>query len=298
MKHILNEAGLRIGLPLRLPHLRPLLLGITVVIGLTACGGSNDSPDDPTNPSDGTVDGGAIDGGNGGDGDTGGGNGDDGNAGGGNGDDGSAGSGAYAFDVTITNSMAAQPLSPMALITHSEDYQIFFLGQSASVPLEELSEGGSNQAFLAEAEGSEGVLSTVSGEGEILPGTSSTLRIQYTPSGEGMVYLAGVSMLVNTNDAIMAWQRIPISSLAVNETKRFVAFTYDTGTELNTETAETIPGPAAGGEGFAEERDDIIDAVLVHPSVVTADDGLSTSALSGIHKWDHPSVSVQIQRVQ
>ncbi|HFQ61119.1 MAG TPA: hypothetical protein ENK39_02315, partial [Epsilonproteobacteria bacterium] len=73
--------------------------------------------------------------------------------------------------------------------------------------------------------------------------------------------------------------------------------TYDAGTEANSELASTIPGPAGGGEGFNAARDDK-DFVSVHEGVVTKDDGLSTSALTQMHKWDNPAASVSIERVK
>ena len=44
-------------------------------------------------------------------------------------------------------------------------------------------------------------------------------------------------------------------------------------------------------------RDDV-DFVAMHPGVVTADDGLSSSVLTGEHKFDNPALSVKIMRMQ
>lgn len=88
--------------------------------------------------------------------------------------------------------------------------------------------------------------------------------------------------------------------------------TWDAGTEANTETAATMPGPAAsaaggGGEaaGYDVVRDDLADAVRLHQGVVTsanADDpsreGLSTSVLTEAHRFDFPTSRVVITRTR
>ena len=81
---------------------------------------------------------------------------------------------------------------------------------------------------------------------------------------------------------------------------KLTARAYDTGTEANTESADTVPGPAAGGgaqEGFNAARDDVRDAVFVHAGVITADDGLTSSTLSFTNRWDNPVMQVEIERL-
>ena len=91
-----------------------------------------------------------------------------------------------------------------------------------------------------------------------------------------------------------------ISNLMAGESISFTARSYDAGTEFNTETAASIPGPASGGagEGYNEARDDIADHVTMHPGVVSSDDGLSTSALSAGHKFDNPTLRITIARTE
>ena len=72
--------------------------------------------------------------------------------------------------------------------------------------------------------------------------------------------------------------------------------TYDAGTEANSESAGTVP--AQGGEGFNAVRDDSKGAVRLHSGVVSADDGLSTSSLKSINRFDNPTAKVVIKRIQ
>ena len=88
-----------------------------------------------------------------------------------------------------------------------------------------------------------------------------------------------------------------MSSLAVNESLSRTSFSYDAGTEANSEAAGTIPGPADSGEGFNEMRDDI-NRVAMHPGVVTQDDGLASSVLTSQYKFDNPVAQIVITRTQ
>jgi hypothetical protein len=169
----------------------------------------------------------------------------------------------------------------------------------ASEGLEILAEGGDNTMYLADADASDEVYTTASGAGIVMPGASETITVEVAESDLGTLSFSVVSMFVNTNDAIAAVNGRSIADMEVNDTMRFTALSYDTGTEANTETADTMPGPAAAGgvqEGFNAARDDVRDAVYVHPGVVTQDDGLASSALTQAHKWDHPAIQVHIER--
>lgn len=207
---------------------------------------------------------------------------------------------AVSYRVTPTNTTAAQPFSPVAIVLHDGSWSTFNLGDPASTELEMLAESGDNSALLAAAENMAGVFSAASGTGDIGPGESESIEVEVTESQIASLSLSLVSMLVNTNDAIAALNRIDISALNPNESMRVNALSYDTGTEANTETAATMPGPAAAGgaqEGFNTARDDVRDSVFVHAGVVTSTDGLTTSALSSIHRWDHPAIQIRVERL-
>ena len=77
---------------------------------------------------------------------------------------------------------------------------------------------------------------------------------------------------------------------------RFDSIAYDAGTEADTELAAEIPGPVGGGEGFNAARDDQGDRVSMHSGVISQDDGLVTSDLTGQHRFDNPVVRVLIER--
>ncbi|PSW04286.1 hypothetical protein C9J01_28405 [Photobacterium rosenbergii] len=197
------------------------------------------------------------------------------------------------FNVEVKNTAANQPLSPLAVIGHSSDYQLFTIGQPASEALEMLAESGDNSALLSEQ--ANGISLQVEGSGVILPASSDTVTVTMDTSVSP--YLSVASMLVNTNDGFVAETATDLASLAVGESVRIAMPVWDSGTEANDEAADTIPGPAAGGEGFNSERDDN-DRVSFHAGVISKDDGLDTSVLNATHRFLNPAAQLIITRTE
>lgn len=196
----------------------------------------------------------------------------------------------YSYTVTITNLTYAQPLSPLGVILHG-DNKMWMVGETSSLALEKLAEGGDNTDFLADVN----ALATNSSDGVILPGTMSTVNISTTD--RMATYFTAATMLVNTNDAFSGLTGIDISTIAVDGTKSWNLNVYDAGTELNSEAVGTIPGPADSGTGFDETRDDV-DFVAYHSGVVSQDDGLSSSVLTQAHRFDNPAIKLTITRTK
>jgi hypothetical protein len=200
-----------------------------------------------------------------------------------------------AYSVTVTNLTGNQPLSPLAAVVHFGGYTGWVIGTSASAGLENLAEGGDPTVFLAEAGGNSNVITTGSGSGIIVPGASDTVAL--TTVGSPDLRLTCATMLVNTNDAFAGIADVPVGALGIGESKRILVHPYDAGTEVNDETASTIPGPAGGGEGFNAERLDR-DFVSAHSGVVTGEDGLGTSVLDESHRFLSPVAEILVTRTQ
>lgn len=203
---------------------------------------------------------------------------------------------SYQYTVTVENLTANQPMSPLAVLTHNGDYQLFEVGKTASVELEHLAEGGSNAELIALMNSDDNVHQGVSGNGLVLPGTSDEVSITVDPSHYG--YLSVASMFVNTNDAFVGETGLSLKSLAVGESFEMRMNVWDSGTELNDELASTIPGPAGGGEGFNATRDDSNDVVTFHAGVISQDDGLANSALFANHRFLNPGAKITITRTE
>lgn len=203
-------------------------------------------------------------------------------------------SGNASFTIEAVNLTAGQPLSPLTVLIHDDSVKLFTIGAAASTELELLAEAGDNSQLLAALN----VPAKASGPAPLGPGASESLSLELSGSDSSGLRLSIVSMLVNTNDAITAVNGTAIETLAVGQSMTLNSMAYDTGTEANSETALTIPGPAGGGEGFNSARDDIRDQVTLHGGVVSVDDGLASSGLRQQHRWDNPVARFRITRTR
>lgn len=200
------------------------------------------------------------------------------------------------FEISVTNATNGQPLTPVAVVVHSAAYHPWELGSAASTGLEMLAEGGDVTQFIADADADVNVAATASStNGPFGPGAMESVMIDVEHNSNLQISLA--TMLANTNDAYTGLANVSIGDLMVGDSLTMMSHVYDAGTEGNTESAATMPGPAAGGEGFNAARDDT-DFVSIHAGVVTADDGLATSALDESHRWLGSAAKITITRTQ
>jgi len=215
----------------------------------------------------------------------------------------------YIFKVEVTNLTYAQPLSPPALVLHNDSYTLFAEGTTASIALEELAESGSNSTLLQEAQSYNSVFHTLSGDSIILPGSSQVFTLSLEADfdhdlggnlGDELdtLKLSLITMLVNTNDGFTGEKNIDLSSLEVNQYQTYNGPVWDSGTEENSESSDSIPGPAANGEGFNASRENDVNKVVFHSGVVSMDDGLASSSLTQAHRFNQPASRIKITRVQ
>ena len=200
----------------------------------------------------------------------------------------------FAYEISVVNLTNGQPLSPVGVFIHEAASMAFSIGTPASDALEIMAEGGDISALLDAIDS----IAETSGEAPLAPGEEQMFSLQLSAANTSSFQLTVLSMLVNTNDAFTAVNGVSIASLDVDNSLSFSTPAYDAGTEANSETAGTIPGPADGGEGFSSVRDDIADQVTMHGGVVTADDGLANSAINEMHRFDNPIARIRITRTQ
>lgn len=204
-----------------------------------------------------------------------------------------------SYSVKVTNLTAAQPLSPFAYALHKASFKPFTVGMAASVGVEVIAESGVTADYLSEARADAAVIIADATTGMTAPGNYKefTLTAMVPTAEESEFYLSVLSMLVNTNDALAGLNSLALNQLAIGQSRTIDALSYDAGTENNTELQASIPGPAAGGEGFNAQRDDIANQVTLHPGVITRDDGNTDSVLTQMHRWDNPVARITITRL-
>ncbi|VUD40429.1 hypothetical protein TDB9533_00216 [Thalassocella blandensis] len=201
------------------------------------------------------------------------------------------------YRVTVTNATYNQPLSPVAIILHRQEYSGWRIGSAASFGLEDLAESGNPTAFLEESSAlrNAAVINTEQGSGILMPGNTEEIDVSGYYAEDLHITIA--SMLVNTNDAFTGVTQLALADLEVGESIKWLAAVYDAGTEENSETAATVPGPAAGGEGTNAMRE-VRDIVTRHPGVVTQADGYAESALNESHRFDNGAAVIQVERLR
>ena len=204
------------------------------------------------------------------------------------------------YQVSVANLTNGQPMSPVAIVVHDSGYTAWQLGSSASVGVEKLAEAGDSSDLRADADADGAVKATaVAGSGPFFGGSSVMTTVDANADADLRVTVA--AMLGNTNDAFAGGNSVEVGDLAVGESHSLLLRAYDAGTEANTETAATVPGPAAGGTGYDAARDEYAagaDYVSVHRGVVTVDDGLATSALDESHRWNGPVAKLTVTRMR
>lgn len=200
-----------------------------------------------------------------------------------------------SYTMTVANLTNNQPLSPPAFVIHTDGYTVWKSANAASVGLEKLAESGDTSGLLDEAKTSPDVWATGAGGSVIGPGNSASIdMVSELVSADLRVSFA--AMLVNTNDAFTGVADASIKGLQIDESLTLYTVAYDAGTEANSETVDTIPGPAAGGEGY--NADMVGGFISVHPGVVTAADGLAASVLDESHRWRNPVARLTVTRTK
>lgn len=203
---------------------------------------------------------------------------------------------ARSYEITVSNLTANQPLSPIVVFAHEPEYKLWETGKPASVALEYLAEGGSNGQLIDEVKKNKNYMSHTSGSGVIASGNSKMVTVNF--KNTNWVRLSLASMLVNTNDAFTGFNDIEIYNIGIGKSKTFNTLAWDAGTEKNTESSGTIPGPADGGEGFNSSRTGDTNFISAHQGVISKDDGLQNSVLNESHRFDNPVARVTIRRIK
>ncbi len=207
------------------------------------------------------------------------------------------------YEVTVTNIMPGQPITPPLLITHAKDAGIFSVGHEATEQLQQLAENGNAMPLVDSITGMDGISEIVRGTAHLVPandpaqtGLAHSETFTITADG-GHRYLSFASMLVCTNDGFAGIDGV---KLPYAHSKTVYAKAYDARTEMNTEDfADMVPpcqgeiGVSSDDEGTGSTNAEISETgvVIPHPGVMGVAD------LTDVHKWSNPAVRIDIMRI-
>jgi hypothetical protein len=158
--------------------------------------------------------------------------------------------GMRTYAVTVTNMTAGQTFTPLLMVTHSKDIQLFTAGDPALPELATIAESGNigpMDALLMSLPNK--VYATANSaallpNGLLAPGESVTVEI----NARGRFNRLSVAgMLIPTNDSFVALDSVALPS----RESSYVVPAYDAGSEFNDELCANIPGPVCGGEGLS-----------------------------------------------
>jgi hypothetical protein len=213
------------------------------------------------------------------------------------------------YRVRVINLTDGQPLTPPIIATAKGSWNLFRVGDLASVGVQQVAENGNGAPLLGGLEQSPFVFrSKESDQGPLVPpgtpmfGTFSdrvSLQIRATADTR---FLSWISMLICTNDGFTGVSRLRMPN---GIGQRVVVFTngYDAGTEMNTEDyADLVPPCQAlighdAGEGDAGTG--TTNPALAENGIIHHHRGIQgTDDLEpGIHGWQDPVARITVKRV-
>lgn len=139
------------------------------------------------------------------------------------------------YAVTVTNGSTAHVLTPPLVVAHKRSYGLYHLGHAASEGLEIQAETGNPAVLKGEADDSDKVFATATGDNVIKPGESMIINIMAPRRAR----ISLTSMLAGTNDALVTLN----AAEAPRWHEMYKTTVIDAGSEMNNEMCTHIPGP-------------------------------------------------------
>jgi len=197
-------------------------------------------------------------------------------------------SGPKQYKVTITNITRGQSFTPILVASHRVGVRLFTLGESATVELSALAEGGDVTPLKTALDADPLVKGTGASERLLEPGQSTSVLVPAT-GGANRISLA--AMMLPTNDGF-----IGLNGAIAPHGRRSITYfvrAYDAGSEPNDEHCASIPGPLCGGQGGSPNADGE-GFVHVHAGI----HGISSLDPAADYDWRNPVARVVIERVE
>lgn len=213
--------------------------------------------------------------------------------------------GTPRYEVTIINLTDGQPFTPPVIATHRSSFDLFIVGDLASVGVMQVAENGNVPNLVSALEQATGVRNVVAGTEPLVPAglPGSALhpdRATFEIDGSNAAkFISFTAMLICTNDGFTGINHVRLPQ-DVGDTIRMTAAGYDAGTENNTEDFADIVPPCQGlvtvpgtdGTGNS-------DPLLLEGGVIHHHDGIigGFDLDPSVHGWDDPVVRVIVTRI-
>ena len=195
------------------------------------------------------------------------------------------------YTVTIENLTSGQPFTPPVVVAHSDQLDLFEMGQAASEEVRQIAENGDSAPLLALVEDSADVFDSVAGDAPIMPGETATFMID-APAGS---LLSIVSMLICTNDGFTG---VDALALPASGSETVDSDAYDAGSEQNTEDFADIVPPCQGLIGVTsdDEGTGMSNPALAEGGVITMHAGIqgNTDLTVADHGWTGPVARITV----
>ena len=196
-----------------------------------------------------------------------------------------------AYEVSITNIMSNNQLTPVFSTTHNGRGSIFTVGSRARRGLAMIAETGSTAALQDELSGNDnfGTVQTTPFPGDV-PLIFAGNTLEFTiESGAEYPLLSIASMILPTNDSFIGLDSV---ALPTSGTATYYSVGYDAGTEENNEICTFIPGPTCGGSGEFNDLGNGEGFVHVSRGIQGVGD------LGPIYDWRNPTAKIEITRIR
>lgn len=201
---------------------------------------------------------------------------------------------AANLDIELINLTHSIAFTPILVAAHDQQTSLFHLGESATVALQKMAEGGNTSDLKTAITASSGVNLDLTSA----PSLAGVTSMGTLDTGENM-YLSLTAMMLPTNDGFVGLDSWKIPTEAGTYTIMLNA--YDAGTEINDEiingggmpgTPGIPPDPSgnAGTGATGASSNEANDKVHIHPGNVGDTDatGGISDLNSTVHRWLNP----------
>jgi len=202
------------------------------------------------------------------------------------------------YRVTIANLTGGQPFSPGVVVTHGPRFRLLRPRRPVEIGLRLIAENGDPSTAAMHLAGARGVGTVETTPRPVgcdgCPGPFGPALTLTVTAGRGVKYLSMALMLICTNDGLAGLDRVRLPRRGA---VTYYARAYDTGTEANLETWDTLVDPC-GGIGPVAGPQDGTNVRVATRGVLHRHEGIrGVGDLTKVHAWKGPVARVTIERM-